>query len=415
MKGTKLTKLSFTDLDYICKLQFDIFNVPISFIDHTGKSVINYADNEQTNPSVLKNTFIQQKILTTENKFVPVIWESELYENFASQQVKLENNTVGNIIIGPMLYTQLSDESIIGLFNDMKIQSSKEKFIGYCESIAVLSKWDLTNLLQTIYFMVWENKLLIEEINLQRHTLNHTTMNLDQAEIQLAKRRQNLISYADLMTEKKVIDCIKSGKKNELENIFMKGIKTGQMGLLDKTSHLRSQKNLAIVGIAIGTRAAIDGGLHPEIAYTLSDLFIQHVEELTDSKLVMQFLKKAFLEFTDRVEKSNKQNFTKTIHLCVNYIFSNLYEELSLETLAEVSKVSPSYLSALFKKEVGISLSAYIQRAKIDESINLMTYTDYSLLVISSLLNYHDQSYFTKVFKKHTGVTPNQYKNGQKK
>lgn len=410
-------KMSMLDeLDYICKLNYDIFNVPICFINNVGECIINHSESKHTYPIYsYKDDFLKRILLIERNSLSPVIWESNFYGNFASIHFKLNNDYIGSIIVGPILYSALTKESIDGLFNDLNISITKEKLVQYYDSISILSKWDLTNLIQSIYFMVYKEKLLLEDIFQEGDIINKETSNIGKTEVHIAERRQNLISYADPMIEEKVIDCVKNGKTEELENIFYVGNKTGRMGVLDKRSHLRSQKNLAIVGIAIATRASIDGGLHPEIAYTLSDLFIQHVEELEDSKLVMRFLKKAFLEFTDRIKKNNKRDFTKPINLCVIYIYSHLYEDLNLETLADVSKVSPSYLSSLFKEEVGIPLSEYIQQSKVEEAINLLTYTDHSLLEISSFLNFNDQSYFTKVFKRYTGFTPNQYRRGKKK
>ena len=71
--------------------------------------------------------------------------------------------------------------------------------------------------------------------------------------------------------------------------------------------------------------------------------------------------------------------------------------------------LSPQYISSLFKKEVGVSLSEYILKCKIDEAKYLLTHTNYSILEISTLLCFHDQSYFTKTFKRFTGITPKKY------
>lgn len=106
------------------------------------------------------------------------------------------------------------------------------------------------------------------------------------------------------------------------------------------------------------------------------------------------------------------QQHSKPINECQNYIFTHLYGDITLTILAEIVTLNPSYLSSLFKKEVGISLNEYIQRAKVDESKKLMTYTRHSISEISTLLNFHDQSHFTKIFKKHTGISPKQFKNG---
>ncbi|WMT43155.1 helix-turn-helix transcriptional regulator [Paenibacillus sp. D2_2] len=59
---------------------------------------------------------------------------------------------------------------------------------------------------------------------------------------------------------------------------------------------------------------------------------------------------------------------------------------------------------------MSMTVTEYIQRQKIEEAKKLLTFSDSSPLQTASLLNFHDQSHFTKVFKKYTGVTPRQYK-----
>jgi AraC-like DNA-binding protein len=119
----------------------------------------------------------------------------------------------------------------------------------------------------------------------------------------------------------------------------------------------------------------------------------------------------ALSDFADRVRKNRQTKYSKPINHCINYIFNHLYEHLTIGNLAELNNMHPNYLSSLFKKEVGVSLPEYVQRSKIDEAKSLLTFSDYSISKISSLLNYNDQSHFTKTFKKFTGITPKQYKN----
>lgn len=72
-----------------------------------------------------------------------------------------------------------------------------------------------------------------------------------------------------------------------------------------------------------------------------------------------------------------------------------------------------NYLSQLFKKEVGIPISDYIQQERIEEAKKLIALSDTPLSDVCSSLTFNDQSYFTKVFKKFTGVTPKQYRNNK--
>ncbi len=182
--------------------------------------------------------------------------------------------------------------------------------------------------------------------------------------------------------------------------------------MLSKTSQLQNLKNSAIVGITLATRASIDGGLNHNIAFTLSDLFIQKLEELNEHIAVTQLIEKALLDFTERVQITKNMKNSKPINMCLNYVYAHLYEHITLSGLAKLVNMNPNYLSNLFKKEVGITLTRFIQQAKVEEAKNLITFTSHSLTEISTLLNFHDQSYFTKIFKKFTGVTPKQYKNG---
>lgn len=234
---------------------------------------------------------------------------------------------------------------------------------------------------------------------------------IEQPEIHISEQRQSTLTHIDPLVERKIFECIKQGKKDDLIKNLRRLPESGELGVLSKTSHLRSQKNSAIAAITLATRSAIEGGLFPEIAYTLSDLFIQKLEEIHKNEAISPFLENALLEFAERVKNGTIKKHSKPINECQNYIFTHLYGDITLTILAEIVTLNPSYLSSLFKKEVGISLNEYIQRAKVDESKKLMTYTRHSISEISTLLNFHDQSHFTKIFKKHTGISPKQYKN----
>ena len=70
----------------------------------------------------------------------------------------------------------------------------------------------------------------------------------------------------------------------------------------------------------------------------------------------------------------------------------------------------PKYLSALFHKETGQTLTVFIHKVLIEKAQNLLAHSDYSLGEISTYLNFSSQSYFISIFKRYTGITPRQYR-----
>ena len=84
-------------------------------------------------------------------------------------------------------------------------------------------------------------------------------------------------------------------------------------------------------------------------------------------------------------------------------------EDVSLRTVAAAVGLSPSYLSALFKKESGENLSEYLTRVRIHHSKELLCCTSKLISEIAYDVGYRDYRYFSQIFKKHTGLTPRQF------
>ncbi len=101
---------------------------------------------------------------------------------------------------------------------------------------------------------------------------------------------------------------------------------------------------------------------------------------------------------------------SKEIKDTLNYIEENYNSEISLDYLANRVYLSTYYLSRLFKKEVGVTLSSYILHKKIEVGKTLLSETDKSIIEISTYLNFKEQTYFCKVFKKKVGVSPTDYR-----
>ena len=71
--------------------------------------------------------------------------------------------------------------------------------------------------------------------------------------------------------------------------------------------------------------------------------------------------------------------------------------------------LTPAYLSALFKKQVGVTISAYIRTLRIDAAKNMLRYSDYTPIEIGNYLCFSSHSYFIRIFRQETGMTPKVY------
>ncbi|HUC92206.1 MAG TPA: helix-turn-helix transcriptional regulator [Paenibacillus sp.] len=341
---------------------------------------------------------------------VPVIRTSAFLENFLIVRLPAGQQDAAALVIGPSLFAELSEKTAAGVLNDNDVPRTQYgEWMRHYACLPVIDRMKLLHAGMLIHYLIHGEKLDTAELLSHSRMPQAAGVQVDDVDMSLARKRENSLLHHDPTEEKLLMHHIRSGNKEEVLKAHA-AFPNHKFGTLSKRSHLRNRKNLAISAITLATRAAIDGGLLWEIAYTLSDLHIQHIEELKDIGQVERALVEAFADFADRVRQSKEREESGTVALCRNTIFNRLYEDITLEQLAEVAGLNANYLSQLFKKEVGIPVSEYIQRERIEEAKKLLELTDMSLADIGVRLQFNDQSYFTKVFKKHTGMTPRQFR-----
>ena len=91
------------------------------------------------------------------------------------------------------------------------------------------------------------------------------------------------------------------------------------------------------------------------------------------------------------------------------YIDRHYKEKISLDELASVIYISRTYLSSLFKREVGVTFPQYLTKFRINKAIELMKYKGFRINEVSAMVGYNDPAYFNKTFKRAVGTTPYNY------
>jgi len=175
---------------------------------------------------------------------------------------------------------------------------------------------------------------------------------------------------------------------------------------------LRNIKYHFTITTAMLARYCINQGMELQMAYNLSDYYIKKADTCTTIEEVAAIHPVMCLDYTKRMRDLQKKNiFSVHIVKCINYIYDHLHTRITASQLAELTGLSESYLSRIFKKETGSSISDYISEKKIQTARNMLQFSDYSLADISALLAFPSQSYFTEIFKKRTGCTPMEFRN----
>ncbi|WP_162551264.1 helix-turn-helix domain-containing protein [Paenibacillus tepidiphilus] len=225
----------------------------------------------------------------------------------------------------------------------------------------------------------------------------------------LSNQREELRLHHPSDWSQEMMRYIKEGRAADL-SLWFTDFNRAKLGTTSIRSPLRNQINLAICGITLATHAAIEGGVHAEIAYTLSDLYIQQAEACSNDGEISKVIYQCYFDLVERVRDNQLLRYSKVINLCREYIYNHIYEAPSLSELAAIVNLHPEYLSKQFKKEVGVPLGVYIGQERIEEAKKLLLYSELSLTDICSRLKFNDQSHFIKNFRKHTGCTPKQFR-----
>lgn len=166
-----------------------------------------------------------------------------------------------------------------------------------------------------------------------------------------------------------------------------------------------------VITTAMIARLCREKGMELEQAFRLSDFYIQKLDDIMTEKEVQKLHDEMVLDYTEKMQKYLRNDtYSKHINACKEYIYSHIKERITIEDLANVLGVSTSYLSRLFKKEVGISVSAYIRKHKIDMAKNLLRFSDYSIIEIANRLSFSSQSHFIQQFREVMGITPKKYR-----
>ena len=322
-----------------------------------------------------------------------------------------EGKEMYNVVMGPMLLTGLYRTSQMReLSFSYGIETSDLKHL--VENLPIISLTEFASSLDLCRCFLTEKRISYESLSQSPY------FNLDGQRMQhgfhsyFLHPQFEVSNHTPYSHELAILHCVRDGDYRRLESTYrtLPKIRYGSMS----QDALKQLLYGCIANTTLVTRYAIEGGMNEEDAFCFSDFYIRQMaasRSLYELNLLNEHMAIDFTKKVSSSKRKNKKSYSRPIHICLNHIATNLYQKITVKKLSEITGLNPNYLSTRFHTETGSTLKQYIEEKRIEEAKKLLLYTDQSYIEIAQLLAFHSQSYFIQIFKKHTELTPAQYKN----
>lgn len=307
------------------------------------------------------------------------------------------------IILGPYRDSTITELELQKLMQEKGISqdffSELEEYYNAIPTIVNITQW--RNICLSIACLLHRNP------NLRMHFLTQTALgsdfrsenNEDELSVKVIEER-----YA---AEGQILKAISQGN---LEDAMKYMTLSRQYKLKPRfKDSVREARNMMIVTNTLWRKAAEAGGVHPVYIDRVSRNFALKIEKVSSEQEFQKLMSEMLRRYCMLVKNYSLKDCSPVVQKVANHINLNLTEDLSLNRLAAEYKINPSYLSTLFKKEIGETITCYVNQQRIRKAIALLNSTNLSVQDVAGECGIFDVNYFRKQFKKMTGQTPTAY------
>ena len=376
---------------------------------------------DSTSDPYLEVLFGKQTTSMTIRDFVGDLLPQTMYKASDSYNLSyiyfvLPNTQMSKVLfIGPYLPEPVSSRKLIEIGESLGIHPQYQKYIEeYCLSIPILTKTNLVfTMLDTFCERIWDSpSFSIVDIN-RKHPYPASPLN----------ELHGSGTFDDTLVNMKTMET-----RYKFENDLMRAVTLGQLhkeGMLFSalstqpyerrlTDALRNCKNYCIIMNTLLRKAAESGGVHPAYIDRVSSTFAYRIEQLPSVNESADLMREIFRAYCRLVRKHSSNKYSPVVSKAILLIESNLSSALSTSTLSATLKISEGYLSTIFKKETGKTVSEYIREKRIEHAIYLLSTTHLQVQTVALYCGIVDVQYFSKIFKKQVGKTPKEYRESLK-
>lgn len=344
-----------------------------------------------------KDDFIRQ--ITEQD--TPVIYTNEMGLMWVMTPHFLDNELLRFYILGPFFVDDIPPKSLEAQLNKHNLSVPlRQEFMLFLHKLPVISLSRIFEYAIMLYFCITEKKITVSALR-----YHENTRKINGEFIQ----RESMDAHGTYKGEQEMLRMVREGDLNYQSHMSKMSI-TGHLGKLSNGDPLRQMKNAVLVCITLFSRAAIEGGLTPEVSYTLTDHYFQSVEACTAITDLVEIAHTMQDDFIQRVHRCRTSSLSQPIRACCEYISLHLEDRLSLSMLARQTGYTENYLSKKFKRETTLTPNEYIRRQRLEQAAFLLRTTQDDMQNISERLQFCSQSYFADHFRRYFGVSPTEYR-----
>lgn len=310
------------------------------------------------------------------------------------------------LVVGPFSYAPFTSSYVLKICNKLKIPETHFDFMQqYYFSLPTNNeKQSLEGIIFTLAHELWSDQALSMPHfeNLENSAVPFTPAIENPTTQSLEYMEQKYQSENYLMT------CITEGDWKRIEEIR----EHLDLSFIRQRfpNSLRDHKNNLLVLNTICRKAAQYGGVHPIYLDTLTTKYTLQIESAANLKELNNIYRDIPHKYCLLVRRYSLKDYSPIISKVIMYIDFHFKENLSLQMIASRFSLNKNYLSTLFKKEVGLGLTSYLNQKRIQHSLYLLNTSTLSIQDISKACGIEDVNYFSRIFRKQIGISPSSYR-----
>lgn len=331
---------------------------------------------------------------------MPILLGAPVGLNWIAAFEKHEDKLYRAHVLGPAMHMGISDSGIRRAIEQFQVPLDwKSMLVDLLLRLPVVSATSMIRAGVMLHYSITAEKISTVDIHMEFHQ----PPSADPVEDRRDRHRT-------WMVERQLLDQVRQGNLNTAQALT--NARAVSSGIQVRTDTPVEQARISIiVFISLCTRAAMEGGVLPDIAYTTGDGYIQEAQNCESVAGLTSIGDRMYSHFIRLVhEKNKREDLSKVIQATIEYINLHIEDELALTVVAKRMGYAEYYLSRKFKQEMGVSFKEYLRVSRIERAKLLLTTTDDSLQQIATRLPFANKSYFSVVFKEVAGIPPAQYR-----